>query len=736
MFFRLPLLLVSFLCALSVSAAAETELAFTVVSSNEIAITCCRTNPPASRGITTSTAELRVKAVLPADAPKSQAVVFLKDRDGNWFQQLLPCLLEPGTNSIVCNLRPGLSAKWSTSGHDMIFNHRVKLAPLMAGVRVFPSSAEFLSVTSVEDPPSAAKPIPANLRQNTEFPECYSLFETRFSLPDRYDNPFDPAQIRADALITGPEGLAVSVPCFYTQDYYAVTNGLGDFRTPSGRPEWALRYSPVLPGDYLCRIVASDSYGCVTSPPVAFTALPARGPGFVRVSRRDPRRFEVASREFIPVGHNIRSPFDTRMDSQFPWRIRQPRGFMVYSDYFRKMAAHGENIAEIWMCQWSLGLEWSETAPEYHGLGDYNLGNAWELDQVLAMARANGMRINLVLNNHGRAGLGFDAEWQNSPYNVRRGGFLPEDDPLQFFRSPEALEYQKRIARYIVARWGWDSTVFAWELWSELDLCGKFGSKPAPQFDKDVIAWHAEMAEYIKSIDPNRHLVSTHLSANYKITSPELASLPQLDHCCIDAYHGSPSPLHIASLVRETAAFYAKFGKPVMITEFGGSSMGAGLTHLKKELHAAIWSSLCTPLAGVPFFWWWGVIDEENLYTEYAAAQSFITEPPLRTDPALLPHSLNLDSTAFADISMANGTNLFSWVYRKETFNTQTKAQKAVSASWSPVTNGTYRVIFFNTSTGEQIRQQDFRSANRTLEFPLPEFGSDIAVKAYLKEAF
>lgn len=716
--------------------ATETPLEFSYVSSNEIAIICCKTNPPARRGITAGTAALRVSIILPENAASSQAVVFLKDRDGNWFQQLLPDTILPGTNTVTCDFRPDFSNKWKPSGHSMIFNHRTKLAPALAGIRVFPSPAQFISVTSISDPELSSPPIPTHIRQNTDSPACFSLFETRFALPDRYDDPFDPDVINANAIITQPDGKAVTIPCFYIQDYITVTNSTGDYHIPAGRPEWAFRYTPLTNGEHICRIVAADNYGCATSTPVIFTSVKADGPDFVRVSKIDPRRFEIASKEFIPVGHNIRSPFDTRMDDQFPWFIRHPRGFMVYNDYFRKMAQCGENIVEIWMCQWSLGLEWSETAPEYHGLGDYNLANAWELDQVLALARNNGLRINLVLNNHGRAGLNFDAEWQNSPYNIRHGGFLPENDPLQFFRDEKALKYQKRIARYITARWGWDSTVFAWELWSELDLCGRGGEKPAPQFDKDVIAWHAKMGDYIKSIDPNRHLVSTHLSANYQITSPELASLPQLDHCCIDAYHFNRNPLHIAELVKATASFYAQFKKPVLITEFGGSSMGAGLTHLKTELHAAIWSSLCTPLAGTPFFWWWGVIDEQNLYPEFTAAQNFISTPPSRTDPALLPVSLRLSpATDQTDhISMANGTNLFSWIYRKVKLRNNAADQIPLNATWAPVSNGIYRVIFTDTSTGLPLKQQDYRSLNGSVSFPLPDFENDMAIKAYRKE--
>ena len=470
-----------------------------------------------------------------------------------------------------------------------------------------------------------------------------------------------------------------------------------------------------------------------TSAPVFFNATPAVGPDFVRVSTNDWRRFSVGGRGIHLIGHNVRSPFDTRMDDQFPWFVRHPEGFLAYRRYFRDMAAAGENFAEVWMCQWSLGLEWSTNAPCYHGLGDYNLGNAWELDQVLRTARENGIRVNLVLNNHGRAGLGFDAEWQNSPYNVAHGGFLPANDPMAFFTDPRALEYQKRIYRYIVARWGWDSTIFAWELWSELDLCGRWGREPAPQNDPGVIEWHRTIGNYLRAIDPNSHLVSTHISADYHSIGRELSAIPQIDHCCVDAYHYSPNPLHIVNLVRETAEALAAYQKPALITEFGGSSMGAGQSHLKCELHAALWASACSTLAATPLFWWWGLIEEQNLYPEYTAIRTF-TDTISYSDPALNPISLTVNGEQeIRSMALASGTNLCAWAYTRNLIALARGDEEVEDTQaeivWTPVTNGTYRVAFCSTKTGEPVKQQDFRTEHGSLRFPLPPFKGDIAIR-------
>lgn len=685
----------------------------------------------------------------PTNAPPgAQLMAFIKDRDGNWFQMLRPEPLQPGTNRWSFDFSAAATG-WSPSGHHLVWNYRARLTPQMVGLRVFDMHAGYTGTCRIAEAElvttnrAATPPTIRNVRPNNRSIPCYGLFELRFDLPDRYANPFDPAAIDVTALIETPEGRTNTIHGFYMQDFFRLVDDVGEQMIPQGRPEWRVRYTPRVPGTHRYVITARDPHGTASSEQGSFEARAATGPCFVQVARKDWRFFELDDGSpFYPIGHNTRSPFDTRMDEQFPWRFRHPEGTSVYRRYFQNMHAAGENLAEVWMCQWSLGLEWSTTSPGYHGLGDYHLGNAWELDEVLRWARESKMRINLVLNNHGRAGLGYDAEWGDSPYNTARGGFLPADDPMQFFSSERAFDLQRQINRYIVARWGWDSTIFAWELWSELDLCGTHGSSPAPQNDPRVIEWHRKMGDYIRSIDPNRHLVTTHLSGDYRITSPELARLPQLDHCCIDAYHSSDNPLQIVNLVRETAEHYKAYQKPVLITEFGGSSMGAGLTHLKKELHAALWSSACTPLGGTPLFWWWQVVEEQNFYPMYTAIAHFTAEIDYR-DPQFQPVRLTpsfTDGVAVPEgqvghVAMATPTRMIGWLFIRPCFLRQgeplEKPLENLTLAWSGCSNAIYRTAFHDTGTGKLLKQQDARPENGTLRISLPPVSRDIAFKVY-----
>ena len=690
------------------------------------------------------------RLVWPAKAPRhAQLMAFMKDRDGHWFQKLRPEPLHTGTNGWSFDFSaeaPG----WSPVGHHLVWNYRARLAPQMVGLRVFSLHEAYTGACQVVDTVllatnrAATPPAIRNVRPNSLSIPCYGLFELRFELPDRYRNPFDPAAIDVTALIETPEGRTNTVHGFYLQDYYRLVDAVGEQLVPQGRPEWRVRYTPRVPGLHRYVITARDRNGTAAAPPGAFEARAAAGPGFVRVSGRDWRCFELDDgAPFFPIGHNTRSPFDTRMDEQFPWRFRHPEGTSAYQRFFRNMSAAGENLAEVWMCQWSLGLEWSSVSPGYHGLGDYHLGNAWELDEVLRWARESRLRINLVLNNHGRAGLGYDAEWADSPYNSARGGFLPAEDPMQFFSSARAIALQRQINRYLVARWGWDSTIFAWELWSELDLVGTHGQKPPPQSDPRVIDWHRQMGDYLRAIDPNRHLVTTHLSGDYRITSPELAQLPQIDHCGIDAYHFSDNPLQIVNLVRETAEHYKAYRKPVLITEFGGSSMGAGVSHLKRELHAALWSSVCTPLAGTPLFWWWQVIEEQDLYPMYTAIARFMADVD-RRDPAFQPVRLRpafagdlpIPEEQLDHVAMATSTQALGWLFIRPCFlrhgEPLDQPLENLTLTWSGCSNAVYRAAFYDTGTGRIIQQRDERAENGTLRIRLPPVSRDLAFKIRL----
>ena len=169
--------------------------------------------------------------------------------------------------------------------------------------------------------------------------------------------------------------------------------------------------------------------------------------------------------------------------------------------------------------------------------------------------------------------------------------------------------------------------------------------------------------------------------------------------------------------------------------------MGAGLSHLKCELHAALWASTCSTLATTPLFWWWGVIEEQNLYGEYAAIRAFTDEVPYG-DSAFAMAKLSFKdaegASGIRQAAISSGTNLCAWVFSErlvakhfEDENDNLAEPAPLDATWKPVSNGTYRVAFCSTETGQPIQQRDFRASDGELSFTIPKFDGDIAIRAW-----
>ena len=678
--------------------------------------------------------------VLPRPGPtNAQVLIYVKDWDNLWYQKLADRVLTPGDRNRLRVRLPSNGKPWEPRGHHGTWHHRVLLAPHEVGIRVFWKEAwrgtcALSNTWAAARPPDTSLPFIRNVRRNSGAVACFEKFELTFSIPDRYANPFDTAEVEVDAEFEGPDGNRVHVSGFYGRDYYRRVDDAGERLVPQGAPYWRVRFAPPVPGRYSYRLTVRDRHGKAEWGPETFEARAGERPGFVRVSKNDYRYFEHDNGAlYFPLGHNTRSPFDTRMDSQFPWRQRRPKGTAVYGRYFREMAKHGENIAEVWMAAWSLGLEWSPRWRGYHGIGQYNMMHAWELDRVIEEAERNGVCLNLVIHNHGKFSTWVDQEWDHNPFNVRQGGYLKSPD--DYFTDPRALHAFRRLMRYTIARWGHSTAVLAWALWSELDLVGARKNPPVYK-TQAVVDWHRLMGRAVKQMDPYDHMVTTHVCGDYTHQNPAIISLPEIDFSAVDAYHSSPNPTHIVDLMRRTAVHNAQFKKPVLITEFGGSPFGQDVRHLEQSLHAGIWGGLAAPVAG-PMLWWWQLIDEENLYPVFAAARRFMRGEDVR-DPAAVMCAPRLTRAGGhpGDLSVQclRGPDwALGWIFSSQQFDRADPRGAALNTnvvmSVSGISNGVYRAEFWDTLAGVPIDTAEVTKDTRDVDVAVPAFARDIAFK-------
>jgi hypothetical protein len=450
-----------------------------------------------------------------------------------------------------------------------------------------------------------------SLSQNAATVGRYEKFEVTFTLDVTFANPFDANAVAIDGIVTCPDQTQKTVPAFIFRQYEVVGSGPEDYRNP-GPELWKIRFSPFKAGTYRygLRITENDVAVTTLASLGSFTCVEGNGRGPVR---RDPNDvYCLCTDDGSPrtnIGHNV------------CWTNRGLAGFQ---GYYRKMQAAGENWTRLWMCHFSNCsiLEWRPNSSGYfQGLGRYSLQIAQRLDSVIETAERAGIAIQLVLQHHGQFSTTVNPNWSDNPYNTARGGMLTS--PEQFFSNAEARRLTRNKVRYIVARWGYSPAIFAWELWNEVQFTDGWAKTR-----QDVVAWHREMSETLRRIDPHGHLITTSSD-----TGTEFGSIWNLP--CIDLvqHHQYGNP-QIEAYRDNLALLQSRYGKPVLMGEFG---IGQGDPESNPQavpepqraqitqglaLHNGIWASFFAKSSG--HLWWWDTyIDPLDLYGVFTGLQRY-----------------------------------------------------------------------------------------------------------------
>lgn len=201
-------------------------------------------------------------------------------------------------------------------------------------------------------------------------------------------------------------------------------------------------------------------------------------------------------------------------------------------------------------------------------------GRDWSaFDETLAVARANGARVIANLADQwGNCDPDFkDTAWYRSGYRDARSGGLPST-------------YRDWV-REVVARYGNDPTVLAWQLVNEPEVQAAPDATSCPADAAGLLqGFTSDVAGMIKGIDPN-HLVSVGVTGTDACGSrggeyAALHAIPSVDLCEYHDYgqatvsvpDGDGHPL--ATRLRECAVL----GKPLVVGELGiqPAELGAG----------------------------------------------------------------------------------------------------------------------------------------------------------------
>jgi hypothetical protein len=340
--------------------------------------------------------------------------------------------------------------------------------------------------------------------------------------------------------------------------------------------------------------------------------------------------------------------------------------------------------------------------------GVYNQLDCFMLDKLIEAAEKNGIYLMLCL--------------------ITRDLYM---NALSNNKSPEyqqAINDAKKFMRYAVARWGYSTSVAAWEYFNEMDP-----GKPTDRFYVDV-------GKYLEQIDPYHHLRTTstwHPSAK-DCRHPDI-DIGQLHHYMRPGTKENYKDE--VTVIIDKTAFLREHSpsKPVLIGEFGLATPKWGLSDDMKQdssgvhFHNSLWASAFAGPSGTAMFWWWDQLDRQDAYGHYKPLADFLADVSFA---GLRESKAAVSDKQLRLLGYQGSDRAYFWLFNPKAAwsnivieMNQPKEIKNTTISIRDLESGTYSIEWWNTHDGTIIKKQQVSLTAGTLKINVPPFTRDIACK-------
>lgn len=474
--------------------------------------------------------------------------------------------------------------------------------PYRLGIAIIPGDA-----TPVVTPRLAlecrGQPGLAGIAAGPDHVSQFTRFEVAFQASGTWSNPYDPDQVAIDAVFHTPDRGEVVVPAFFFQDYERDDLAGTEILLAKGPPGWRVRFAPTSPGVYRWSLRLRNAGQIVTSEEASFTCTVAPDHhGYLRVSRENPRYFVFDDgTPFFGIGMNIATLDSGRLASADRW--------------YTRFAGAGGNLVRSWWCASGTDVESEASRRPDVGLGRYRQEDCWRIDHLVTMSERLGIHMMCCIET--QQALRRDAWWSRFTYNRANGG--PIDAPAQFFTDEGARRMFRNRLRYLVARWSYSTSVYAWQFWNEVSACNDYRPEP-------VAAWHREMATYLRGIDPAAHIIHTNFGNldGY----PEVDGLAEMEVVSSNSY-SRRDMAHTG--IWGTRYITSRYRKPFLLTEYGVGHHGGWVPEDPTGIivHNGLWGPLMSGGAGTGMPWGWGDwIDKQDMYHYWKPVAALVAGVP------------------------------------------------------------------------------------------------------------
>ena len=476
----------------------------------------------------------------------------------------------------------------------------------------------------------------------------FDLYEISFQM-GTYSNPYDPEVIHVYAEFVSPDGKTLKVNGFYYEGYQFSKQNDIEKAVASRDQGWRIRFTPDQVGQWHFSLHAIDRDGTTTidafeSKPIGFQCLAVESAqGFIAVDNSRFLKRDIVengmqkSHAFFPCGPNVAW-------YEYSGSASSPRGIYDYEKYIDTLDGNA-NYIRIWLNRYQY---LSLYGPEYtqkdgnktmvYFDSTLNQKDAAELDFIIEYAAQHGISIMPCIFSFGdfleNGTYKGDAScWKNNPFHTILGLKAPTD----FFTDNQAQRITKNLIRYVVARWGYATNIVCWEFWNEVDNINH-GDLSEIQFQRDIVSWHKEMANYTRSIDPFKHPLTTSCTTFDAKKHLDNHVFKALD---ITQWHSYGNIQKAVSKEQRAHRPYEKQievfqmypRKPFFIGEFGFGQEGKNKKYREKDpfgfdTHNTIWASLFSTSMGPISFWYWNYLNSNNLWDIYKPVVTFVSQLP------------------------------------------------------------------------------------------------------------
>lgn len=415
----------------------------------------------------------------------------------------------------------------------------------------------------------------------TKKPLRYQKTDFDIQLNAQWENPYLQEDVALDMLLTSPSGKKLKLPCYYESGNSGQTS------------TWKARFAPQETGTYQYALQLSKAGKKIqTTKANTFRTYASTRNGFLHLGDNWAFRFDNG-KPFRGVGENICWESRANDDSKYFKALHEMPKYN-YEYLLRALKNHGGNYYRTWISAFNLPLDWHRNfnSNRYKPSDAYyNPSAIKKIDRMFNLADSLGLYVMLTLGP--------------GNYSTRDGGFSPST--ADFFVNPKSKARYKNRLRYFIARWGYSTSVGAWEFFNEVDNV-QYGNRNKPISADSIVTWHDEMSTYLKATDPYQHLITTSISHR---DLKGLNSLPNIDFNQKHIYKNT------ASMPKVIAQYEKEFNKPYVIGEFSyewdwSKNFDEFPEEMDSDFKRGLWYGLFAPTPVLPMSWWWEYFDNRK----------------------------------------------------------------------------------------------------------------------------